>query len=175
MVGYCGFGLYVAWQQFALADFTAAAAWFVPLGLRGGGAPAAAPGGAVAAFGLLRDGCPVGGAWAGPPANGTAAAYFASPERANGYYFVTAGGDAAADPVNWVVAAAPLPPVNGSAVWSLVGASGWWGVWNTPYPQHAYPTPTARGAVVAVDRRCARPAWPTRARGNFCCRMQYRI
>jgi hypothetical protein len=85
---------------------------------------------AVGALGLLRDGCAAAGsrvagaaaaAGALAVANGTATLALAATAAANGYFLVTAAGDAGADPARWLLEASAD---NGSS-WAAVGASGW--------------------------------------------------
>ena len=136
--------------------FVATVAAMVTHALRGGG-PDGAAAGRVARFGLLWNGCAIGGGSGGTMINGTAAAVFNPPALANGYFFVTSDGPAAADPVKWTVWASEIAAVDASGPWKLVGASGWWKFWSDRIPQVAYPTPMARGAVVAVDSRWVGP------------------
>ncbi len=133
-------------------DVVAAEAALVAYALRDAASSAA---GRVAHFGLLYNGCPAGRATE-VMFNGTALASYYPPVRANGYYFVTSDGPEAMDPVRWVVGVSQIPGANASSPWIMVGASGWWKAWTGLYLQVAYPTPTERGAIVAVDGRCAR-------------------
>jgi hypothetical protein len=130
-------------------DVVAAEAALVSYELRGDASSAA---GRVAHFGLLYNGCPAGRATE-VMFNGTALASYYPPVRANGYYFVTSDGPEAVDPVRWVVGVSQIPGANASSPWILVGASGWWKAWAGLFLQVAYPTPTERGAIVAVDGR----------------------
>jgi hypothetical protein len=141
-------------------DFVAAEAGLVALALRGDGSGAtfSAEAGRVARFGLLHDGCEVGPGYGAGPGfavtmiNGTAGAGFYPPVRANGYFFVTSDGSEAADPVQWAVWTSEIYSVNGSAPWSLVGASSWWKPWDGRFRNVTYPTPAARGALVTVNK-----------------------
>jgi hypothetical protein len=87
------------------------------LGLRGGGPPSTAT---LAVAGLLHDGCRLPSKvgtdllWS----NGTAVL---GDWPANGYFFVTASGNAAADPVQWVVESS----ADNGSTWLPVGASVW--------------------------------------------------
>jgi hypothetical protein len=113
---------------------------------------------AIADFGLLRNGCPVGPVSTGNP-------HELSLENAvpiNGYYFSTSNASAERDPVRWTAEAR----VQNGSDWTRVGASVWitsfFGLGTKSvgprlFPLIAYSTPTARGVRVNLDMR---PSWP---------------
>jgi hypothetical protein len=137
--------------------FTASAVRFRALETRAGlavGVGEIAPA-SIGSFGLLWSGCRVEGGRRTEAQDGLVTLAFDDPVQANGYYFVTSNGTAAMDPVRWVVEAAV-----GNGSWVSVGA-GVWAMTSAgvayPYPELAYPTPTARGETVWMDQRYS---WP---------------
>ena len=99
--------------------FESSAVRFRVLETRGGGGPAQAR---IGGFGLLDQGCAIAGASSGALQDGQATLAFGAPVGADGYYFVTSAGDAAGDPVRWVLEAAPTA---GNGSWEPVGAAVW--------------------------------------------------
>jgi hypothetical protein len=102
-------------------------------------------------FGLLQNGCLLSPALPANLNNGIAVVNLDSAAQVNGYYLVTGTGPVVEDPVRWVMEVSAAINASGADEWTTLGASGWMNSYL--YPEAAYPTPIARGQLVAVDMR----------------------
>ena len=107
----------------------------------------------IAAFGLLRDGCPLNMSLTGQSVQGSLAILaLGKPALANGYFIRTANDSADYDPVRWSVSAS----TNNGSSWQDVGASIWRLTTDGDtllYPQLAFETPQEREQAVLFDLR----------------------